>query len=79
MKEAHTKTDGGSPRKMGSFVVTKKPVRNSVPASGEHRFRSGNVIAETPPGEQIQYETRLIGSVDDVTKEANRAKAEPQR
>ena len=37
------------------------------------------IIAETPPGEQVQYETRLIGSVDDVTKEANRAKAEPQR
>ncbi len=26
------------------------------------------IIAETPPGEQVQYETRLIGSVDDVTR-----------
>jgi hypothetical protein len=28
------------------------------------------IIAQTPPGEQVQYETKLIGSVDHV-KEAN--------
>jgi len=28
------------------------------------------IIAETPPGEQVQYETRLIGSVDDVTRKS---------
>ena len=26
------------------------------------------IIAQTPPGEQVQYETKLIGSVDNVTR-----------
>ncbi len=32
------------------------------------------IIAETPPGEQVQYETRLIGSVDDVTRKLTELK-----
>ena len=32
------------------------------------------IIAERPPGEQVQYETRLIGSVDDVTRKLTELK-----
>src|SRR5258708_40306614 len=32
------------------------------------------IIAQTPPGEQVQYETRLIGSVDHVTRKLTELK-----
>jgi hypothetical protein len=32
------------------------------------------IIAQTPPGEQVQYETKLIGSVDHVTRKLTELK-----
>ena len=32
------------------------------------------IIAQTPPGEQVQYETKLIGSVDNVTRKLTELK-----